>query len=63
MTDVEVVADRASAIESAIQGSRVTDVILIAGKGHETYQEINGKRLPFSDKEVVKTVFCNMESK
>ena len=41
--------DRAAAITSAILGAQSGDVILVAGKGHETYQEIGGRRLPFSD--------------
>lgn len=46
---VEVIVDRGAAIASAIQNARAGDVILLAGKGHETYQEVSGKRLPFSD--------------
>lgn len=42
-------ADRRSALRLAIAGAANADVILIAGKGHETYQEIAGERLPFSD--------------
>ena len=41
--------DRAAAIEAAIRDAQPCDVILIAGKGHEDYQEIGGRRLPFSD--------------
>ena len=41
--------DRARAIFEAIGGARHGDVVLIAGKGHEDYQEIAGERLPFSD--------------
>lgn len=41
--------DRKRAIESIISASQVGDIVLLAGKGHETYQEIAGKRLPFSD--------------
>jgi UDP-N-acetylmuramoyl-L-alanyl-D-glutamate--2,6-diaminopimelate ligase len=41
--------DRAKAIRSAIREARAGDVVIIAGKGHETYQEINGRKLPFSD--------------
>jgi len=42
-------ADRARAIFEAIGGAHQGDVVLIAGKGHEDYQEIAGERLPFSD--------------
>src|SRR3546814_20038053 len=41
--------DRAQAIADAIAGARPGDVVLIAGKGHEPYQEIAGKRWPFDD--------------
>jgi UDP-N-acetylmuramoyl-L-alanyl-D-glutamate--2,6-diaminopimelate ligase len=45
----EAEADRAKAIRSAIAQANDADVILVAGKGHENYQEIAGRRLPFSD--------------
>ncbi len=41
--------DRARAIFEAVGGARQGDVVLIAGKGHEDYQEIGGERQPFSD--------------
>ena len=41
--------DRAKAIELAILGAGAGDVVLVAGKGHENYQDINGKRMAFSD--------------
>jgi UDP-N-acetylmuramoyl-L-alanyl-D-glutamate--2,6-diaminopimelate ligase len=44
--------DRASAISRAILEAAEQDVVLLAGKGHEAYQEIAGRRLPFSDAEV-----------
>ena len=44
--------DRRKAIELAIENARSDDVILIAGKGHETYQIIGDRRLDFSDKAV-----------
>jgi UDP-N-acetylmuramoyl-L-alanyl-D-glutamate--2,6-diaminopimelate ligase len=47
-----VVEDREDAIKMAIQNSQENAVILIAGKGHENYQEINGLRNYFSDKEI-----------
>jgi UDP-N-acetylmuramoyl-L-alanyl-D-glutamate--2,6-diaminopimelate ligase len=46
--------DRARAIFEAIGGAHQGDVVLIAGKGHEDYQEIAGERLPFSDVAVAK---------
>jgi UDP-N-acetylmuramyl tripeptide synthase len=43
--------DRALAIAAALQQARPQDVVLIAGKGHESYQDIQGVRTPFSDRE------------
>ncbi|MEO7742827.1 MAG: UDP-N-acetylmuramoyl-L-alanyl-D-glutamate--2,6-diaminopimelate ligase [Usitatibacter sp.] len=48
----EAIEDRQVAIFSAIHHARRGDVVLLAGKGHETYQEIAGVRHPFSDREV-----------
>jgi UDP-N-acetylmuramoyl-L-alanyl-D-glutamate--2,6-diaminopimelate ligase len=42
-------ADRGRAIEKSILSAASADVVLVAGKGHENYQEIGGRRLPFSD--------------
>ena len=50
------VADRSVAIATAIEEASVTDTILIAGKGHEEYQEIDGQRRRFSDAETALTV-------
>ena len=44
-----VIADRAQAITQTVQHARVQDVVLVAGKGHEDYQEISGVKHPFSD--------------
>mgnify|MGYP003342008049 CR=1 FL=1 len=44
-------ADRAAAIMAAIRHADKRDVVLVAGKGHETVQEINGKTFDFSDQE------------
>ena len=46
---VEVIADRAAAIMSAVRKAKPQDIVLVAGKGHETTQEFNGKRFDFSD--------------
>jgi UDP-N-acetylmuramoyl-L-alanyl-D-glutamate--2,6-diaminopimelate ligase len=45
----EVRVDRRDAIRAAIAAARAGDVVLLAGKGHEPYQEIAGRRVPFSD--------------
>jgi UDP-N-acetylmuramoyl-L-alanyl-D-glutamate--2,6-diaminopimelate ligase len=55
MTHAEVEADRATAIRRAILEAEAGDVILLAGKGHEPYQEIAGVRHPFSDVEQART--------
>ncbi|AXT51175.1 UDP-N-acetylmuramoyl-L-alanyl-D-glutamate--2,6-diaminopimelate ligase [Aquimarina sp. BL5] len=48
------ITDRKQAIRTACQFAEENDIILIAGKGHETYQEINGERIDFNDFEIVK---------
>ncbi|MBT8303535.1 MAG: UDP-N-acetylmuramoyl-L-alanyl-D-glutamate--2,6-diaminopimelate ligase [Bacteroidia bacterium] len=47
------IVDRRQAIKTACQLAQPGDIILIAGKGHETYQEVNGKRLDFDDFRIV----------
>ena len=54
MVDLPLIeADRAMAIHQAVQLAHQGDIVLVAGKGHENYQEIAGVRLPFSDADVV----------
>jgi len=50
---VKVIQNREKAIKTAITQAAANDCIVIAGKGHEDYQEINGMRHPFSDGQVV----------
>lgn len=52
--NVTVIESRKKAIEKAILDSGSRAMILIAGKGHETYQEINGKRTHFDDREIAR---------
>ncbi|MEQ8627212.1 UDP-N-acetylmuramoyl-L-alanyl-D-glutamate--2,6-diaminopimelate ligase [Ekhidna sp.] len=52
--NVMVIADRKEAIRTACNLVNDQDIILVAGKGHETYQEINGTRHHFDDREVLK---------
>lgn len=50
---VFVEADRKKSIQIALDNTNKNDIILIAGKGHETYQEIQGIKYPFDDKQVI----------
>ena len=50
------ITDRLQAIKTACQMAQPNDIILIAGKGHETYQEIKGKRFDFDDFKIVQEV-------
>jgi UDP-N-acetylmuramoyl-L-alanyl-D-glutamate--2,6-diaminopimelate ligase len=54
----EVVADRREAIYRAVELAQAGDIVLIAGKGHENYQEINGKRFPFDDVSVARNAIA-----
>ncbi|MCS6822922.1 MAG: UDP-N-acetylmuramoyl-L-alanyl-D-glutamate--2,6-diaminopimelate ligase [Cytophagaceae bacterium] len=51
------IEDRREAIKTACLLAQPHDIILIAGKGHENYQEINGTKYPFDDKAIVKDLF------
>jgi UDP-N-acetylmuramoyl-L-alanyl-D-glutamate--2,6-diaminopimelate ligase len=50
-----VESDRAAAILAAVAAADARDVILLAGKGHEPYQEIAGVRIPYSDLDAAKS--------
>ncbi len=56
------IEDRREAIEAALKRAENGDSIVIAGKGHEDYQEVNGVRHHFNDKEVVIEVFNSMRN-
>jgi UDP-N-acetylmuramoyl-L-alanyl-D-glutamate--2,6-diaminopimelate ligase len=53
-TQVEVEVQRRDAIQRALANASAGDTILVAGKGHENYQEINGIKYPFDDRQVIK---------
>jgi UDP-N-acetylmuramoyl-L-alanyl-D-glutamate--2,6-diaminopimelate ligase len=53
---VLTIEDRREAIRTAVMLARPSDIILVAGKGHEKYQEIKGERFPFDDKAVLTSV-------
>jgi UDP-N-acetylmuramoyl-L-alanyl-D-glutamate--2,6-diaminopimelate ligase len=54
--DALVVEDRAEAIRRAVLESGPGDIVLVAGKGHETFQESAGRRVPFSDEAAIRDV-------
>jgi UDP-N-acetylmuramoyl-L-alanyl-D-glutamate--2,6-diaminopimelate ligase len=56
-----IIADRKEAIKTAITLANSEDIILIAGKGHEKYQDINGIKYPFDDKQVLSEIFELMD--
>ena len=56
-----IIADRREAIKTAVSLSNKEDIVLIAGKGHEKYQEVNGVRYEFDDKKVLKEMFELLE--
>ena len=51
------IVDRREAIRMAISLAEKGDIVLVAGKGHEKYQEINGERIPFDDVLVISETF------
>ena len=55
------IVDRKQAIKTACQLARPNDIILIAGKGHETYQEINGVRTDFDDYKIVNELLKQLQ--
>lgn len=57
MKKIISIVDRKEAIRTACMMARKGDVILIAGKGHETYQDIKGVKHHFDDKEVLQDIF------
>ncbi len=59
----EVIVDRKIAIEKAIKMANKNDIIVLAGKGHEPYQEINGVKHPFDERIIVRDIISKMKSK
>ena len=57
---IEIEPDRRAAILRAVAGARRGDIVLVAGKGHETYQEIRGARHPFSDAAVAREALATL---
>lgn len=59
----EIVTDRKEAIARAIKIANKSDIIVLAGKGHETYQDINGTKEPFNEKEIIEETINNIKKK
>jgi UDP-N-acetylmuramoyl-L-alanyl-D-glutamate--2,6-diaminopimelate ligase len=55
------ITDRREAIKTAVTLAQPGDIILVAGKGHEKYQEIKGERTPFDDKKILDEFFQLMK--
>ena len=56
-----VIIDRIEAIKYAIKMATKRDIIVLAGKGHETYQEINGEKRPFDERIIVREIIENIK--
>ncbi|MES2796492.1 MAG: UDP-N-acetylmuramoyl-L-alanyl-D-glutamate--2,6-diaminopimelate ligase [Bacteroidota bacterium] len=57
----KIIQDRKEAIKTAVEMASPTDIILVAGKGHETYQDIRGVKHHFDDTEEVKSAFMKVQ--
>ena len=55
----EIIVERKEAIAKAIKMMNKKDILILAGKGHEKYQEINGEKLPFDERVIIKEIFEN----
>jgi UDP-N-acetylmuramoyl-L-alanyl-D-glutamate--2,6-diaminopimelate ligase len=55
------ILDRKEAIKAAVEFAKPEDIVLVAGKGHEKYQEINGVKQPFDDKAILLAFFNNKD--
>jgi len=58
---VLLIADRRQAIRTAVMMSKPEDVVLVAGKGHEKYQDVKGVKYPFDDKLVLTEIFNELD--
>ena len=59
-TEYVVIANRREAIRYALNIAKKDDVVVLAGKGHENYQEINGIKHPFDEKIIVAEILEDM---
>ena len=61
--DVTLIRNRRDAIRHALESAALEDLVLIAGKGHENTQEIQGRKYPFNDREVVEEVLKEIRTR
>ena len=59
----KVIVDRKEAIKEAIKMATKRDIVVLAGKGHEPYQEINGVKYPFDERDIVKEIIEELDQK
>ena len=59
----KVIVDRKEAIKEAIKMMNNKDIVVLAGKGHEPYQEINGVKYPFDERIIVKDIIKELNKK
>ena len=57
----KVIVDRVEAIKEAIKMATKKDIIVLAGKGHEPYQEINGEKHPFDERIIVNEIIDKLD--
>lgn len=57
----KVIEDRREAIREALRMMNKSDIVVLAGKGHEPYQEINGEKLPFDERVIVKEILTEIK--
>lgn len=55
-----MIADRKEAIRFLLENAKAGDILILAGKGHEQYQEINGKYLPFDERKIVQEILADL---
>ena len=53
-SNYEIIVDRREAISRALKMAQKGDLVLVAGKGHESYQEVEGRKILFDDRDIVK---------
>ena len=58
----KIIEDRREAIKEALKMMNKNDIVVLAGKGHEPYQEINGEKLPFDERIIVKEILAEIKS-